>query len=57
MTTTTQNNQVVENASRRRFIIDTSVVGSGLMLGIGSFSACAAAPHNPNTMMSATSPE
>jgi len=58
MTTTTQNNQVVENASRRRFIIDTSVVGSGLMLGIGSFSASAAAPpHNPNTMMSATSPE
>jgi len=56
MTTTTQNNQVVENASRRRFIIDTSVVGSGLMLGIGSFSA-SAAPHNPNTMMSATSPE
>ncbi len=56
MTTTTQNNQVVENASRRRFIIDTSVVGSGLMLGIGSFSA-SATPHNPNTMMSATSPE
>jgi len=56
MTTTTQNNQVVENASRRRFIIDTSVVGSGLMLGIGSFSA-SSAPHNPNTMMSATSPE
>jgi len=56
MTTTTQNNQVVENASRRRFIIDTSVVGSGLMLGIGSFLA-SATPHNPNTMMSATSPE
>ncbi|MCF8195175.1 MAG: molybdopterin-dependent oxidoreductase [Polynucleobacter sp.] len=56
MTTTTQNNQVVENASRRRFIIDTSVVGSGLILGIGSFSA-SATPHNPNTMMSATSPE
>ena len=56
MTTTTQNNQVVENASRRRFIIDTSVVGSGLILGIGSFSA-SATPHNPYTMMSATSPE
>ena len=56
MTTTTQNNQVVENASRRRFIIDTSVVGSGLMLGIGSFSA-SATPHDPNIMMSASSPE
>ena len=56
MTTTTQNNQVVENASRRRFIIDTSIVGSGLMLGIGSFSA-SASPHDPNIMMSASSPE
>jgi len=56
MTTTTQNNQVVENASRRRFIIDTSIVGSGLMLGIGSFSA-SATPHDPNIMMSASSPE
>ena len=56
MTTTTLNNQVVENASRRRFIIDTSIVGSGLMLGIGSFSA-SATPHDPNIMMSASSPE
>jgi isoquinoline 1-oxidoreductase beta subunit len=56
MTTTTLNNQVVENASRRRFIIDTSIVGSGLMLGIGSFSA-SASPHDPNIMMSASSPE
>ena len=56
-----KNQNDLENASRRRFIVDTSVLGGGLMLGIGSLTAMneahAADIYNQNTMMSATSPE
>ena len=50
----------LESQSRRRFIVDTSFIGGGLMLGIGSFAsteALAGTIYNPNTMMNASSPE
>lgn len=53
-------NLAIKNSARRRFIIDSSVIGSGLMLGIGSFSNPSLASsnlYNPNTMMPYDSPE
>ena len=51
----------IENAARRRFMIDTSVIGGGLMLGIGSIPMDALAQkspaYNPNTIMNTTDPE
>ena len=51
----------IENAGRRRFIIDTSVLGGGLMLGLGSVPMDALAQKNPaynqNSIMNATDPE
>ena len=51
----------IENAGRRRFIIDTSVLGGGLMLGLGSVPMDALAQKNPaynqNSIMNAADPE
>lgn len=58
-----QETKKVQNAlastSRRKFIVDTSFIGGGLMLGIGNFTSTAqAAPYyNPNTIMDNASPE
>jgi isoquinoline 1-oxidoreductase beta subunit len=51
----------IENAARRRFIIDTSVIGGGLMLGLGTIPTEALAQKNPaynhNTIRNAADPE
>jgi isoquinoline 1-oxidoreductase subunit beta len=51
----------LQSTARRRFMIDTSVVGGGLMLGLGSISMDAIAQkdptYNPNTIMNTGDPE
>ena len=53
----------INSTSRRRFIIDTSLAGGGLMIGLGTMPLTAlaqktkAAPYNPNTIMNTGDPE
>ena len=53
----------INSTSRRRFIIDTSLAGGGLMIGLGALPLNAlaqktkAAPYNPNTIMNTGDPE
>ena len=57
----TETQAVLENSSRRRFIVDTAVVGGGLMIGLGTISnlamAQSGATYNPNAMMTSGDPE
>ncbi|BDW10830.1 aldehyde dehydrogenase [Polynucleobacter sp. SHI8] len=53
----------INSTSRRRFIIDTSLAGGGLMIGFGTIPLTALAQkakttaYNPNTIMNAGDPE
>jgi len=53
----------INSASRRRFIIDTSLAGGGLMIGLGAMPITALAQkakttaYNPNTIMNTGDPE
>jgi isoquinoline 1-oxidoreductase subunit beta len=53
----------INSTSRRRFIIDTSLAGGGLMMGLGAMPLSAlaqktkAAAYNPNTIMNTGDPE
>ena len=53
----------INSTSRRRFIIDTSLAGGGLMIGFGTIPLTAlalkakTAAYNPNTIMNAGDPE
>jgi len=53
----------INSTSRRRFIIDTSLAGGGLMIGLGAMPLTAlaqktkAAAYNPNTIMNTGDPE
>ena len=59
--TTKETNTSVASASRRRFMIDTSLAGGGLMIGLASMPNLAfaqkAPSYNPNTIMKAGDPE
>lgn len=61
MTLNSETNNMLESASRRDFIIKGSLVGGGLMLGLGAFPDLAMAQVNskydPNTPMKAGEPE
>jgi isoquinoline 1-oxidoreductase beta subunit len=61
MTNIKETQQVLENSSRRRFIVDTAVVGGGLMIGLATIPNLAMAQskgaYNPNTIMNAGDPE
>ena len=59
--TTKETNTSVASVSRRRFMIDTSLAGGGLMIGLASMPNLAFAQkgtaYNPNTIMKAGDPE
>ena len=61
MTNIKETQAVLENSARRRFIVDTAVVGGGLMIGLGTISNLAMAQantaYNPNTIMNSGDPE